>query len=283
VTPLATTWPQIIGEYWPTSRTVSCVDDKDKPHYLELLRVLGAVGGWLARIGPEADRPQPPPPGSPLRADDDLAHPYDLSHAAWLSLTHAVDHLGCLNTLLADAHVVHLFAPYSLVRSALENSSAAVWMLHPPNRIKRLTRRLRFATADIHNGEEAKRLTGSQGPRSEKERINEVRDIARRAGVDADIAVSHVGYSEIVRAAGSALDSEAAVRFSWKLCSGVTHGDLWTTLSAAEKVELPDAPPGLGAFKIEASLPTLKLVTIYANIMTGLGWHLYDQRSRPPF
>jgi hypothetical protein len=40
------------------------VDDKDTPHYAELVRVLGEVDGWLARIDPAAAPPRPPP-GSP--------------------------------------------------------------------------------------------------------------------------------------------------------------------------------------------------------------------------
>jgi hypothetical protein len=107
---------------------VACVNDKDRPDYAELLRLLGLVDGWAARIDPDAGRPQPPP-GSALRGDDLRTHPYELSHAAWHSLSHAVDHLNCLQTLLKDAGLIHIFAPYSLVRSALENASAAVWML----------------------------------------------------------------------------------------------------------------------------------------------------------
>lgn len=263
---------------------MSCVDDKDKPHYVELLRVLGAVDGWLARVDPEAGQPLPAPPGSAMCTDDRLTHPYELGHAAWHSLSHAVDHLNCLRALLSDAGVIHMYAPYSLIRSALENASAAVWMLDPKPRSERLARRLRFAADDIRNHESAKRLVNIVGPRSEKERIAEVRDIARQAGIDPVQAVQKAGYWEIVNAAASVLGSETTViPFTWKLCSGITHGDLWTTLSAAERVELPGAPPGLGTFKITANVQTLMYVTTFATHMTGLGWHLYDQRSRPPF
>jgi hypothetical protein len=84
--------------------------------------------------------------------------------------------------LVRDAGGINMYAPYSLVRSALENASAAVWMLSPPGRLDRLTRRLRFAAADIRNGEDAKRLTGRVGPRTEDERMDQVRNIARAQG-----------------------------------------------------------------------------------------------------
>ena len=163
--------------------TVSCVDDKDRALYAELLRVLGEVDGWVARMDSAADRPQRQS-GSPLRADDDRLHPYELSHAAWHSLIHAVDHLNCLQTVLRDAGLIHMFAPYSLVRSALENACAAVWMLHPPSRPERVARRLRFAAEDIRNGENVKELIGETGPRSKQERMDQVHDVAKRAGVN---------------------------------------------------------------------------------------------------
>jgi hypothetical protein len=133
---------------------VSGVDDQDRPHYVKLLRVLSEVDGWVARIDPaHVGRPHEPAPGSPMRTEDERTHPYELSHAAWHSLIHAVDHLNCLHAVLRDARMIHMFAPYSLVRSALENASAAVWMLHPNVRTTRLVRRLRFAAANIDNSE----------------------------------------------------------------------------------------------------------------------------------
>jgi hypothetical protein len=264
---------------------VSCVDEKDRPHYEELLRLLSQVDGWVRRIDPaHADRPQEPPSGSPLRGDDERTRPYQLSHAAWHSLSHAVDHLNCLHALLRDAHMIHMFAPYSLVRSALENASVAVWMLQPASRPGRVARRLRFAMVDIRNSEEAKRLTGTVGPRSEPDRIDEVRDIARRAGVKETEAVRRVGYKEIVNAAGSTLSpGTSEILLIWKVCSGMTHGDFWTTWNAGDRVELPGAPPGVGAFNFEAKVGILMNVTAAATHMTRLGWQLYDQRSSAPY
>lgn len=259
------------------------MDDQESQHYAELLRVLAEVDGWVARIDPRADRPRPAP-GSPLRADDERLDPYQLSHSVWHSLSHGVDHLNCLRALLRDARVIHMYAPYSLVGCALENASAAVWMLQPPRRVGRVARRLRFATNDIRNGEEAKRLTNQPGTRTEAERMDQVHKIARRAGIDPAEAVRKVGFGEIVKAAGGALSPGADMNFfSWKLCSGITHGDFWTTPGAAQMAELPGAPPGTGTFKITANVKILMYVTTVATHMTSLGWRLYDQRSRPPY
>src|SRR5258708_22160694 len=141
----------------------------------ELLRVLAEVDRWTSRIGSDV-APPGPQSGSALIGDDRHMHPHQLSHAAWSSLSHAVDHLHCLRSLLQDAHVIHMFAPYSLVRGALENASAAVWMLHPSSRIERVGRRLRLATTDIRHSEAAKQLVGQVGPRSKDERMAEVKE-----------------------------------------------------------------------------------------------------------
>lgn len=257
---------------------MTCVEDKDRPHFEELLRRLGEVDSWLARIDPErADRPQEPPVGSPMRTDDERTHPYELSHAAWHALSHAVDPLNCLLALLRDAHMIHMFAPYSLVRSALENSSAAVWMLQPNSRTERLARRLRFATANIENSERVKQLIGAEGPRSKHELINEVRDIARRAGVDEAEAVRHVSYGEITKTVGSTLGLRIVIPVAWSLYSGIAHGDLWPTLSAAtERVELPGAPPEMSTFKITANLQML----MYAVLTSSADWRAKLQHQR---
>ena len=259
------------------------MDERDRSHYLQLLSVLDILDGWLARIDPTANRPQPQR-SSALGADDDLLNPYHLSHAAWHSLSHAIDHLHCLRSLLREAQVIHMYAPYSLVRAALENACAAVWMLQPPRRPDRIERRLRFAMTDIRNGEEAKRLTGQVGSRSEQDRIDQLRDIATRAGVPEPALKRRVAYSEIVEAAGSIGGANsAALVVCWKLCSGMAHGDYWTTFSAAQRTELPGVQPGIGRFKIEANVRTLMHVTTLATQMTAMGWQVYDQRSLSPF
>lgn len=120
------------------------------------------------------------------------------------SLDHCTADLGLTRmwALLHDARIVHMYAPYTLVRGALENACASVWMLQPPDRTERILRRLRFAVNDINHGEEARDLTGQAGPRTKAQRLAQVRQIARQSGADEALAVKPVGYKEIVRTAG---------------------------------------------------------------------------------
>ena len=249
----------------------------------ELLRVLGESDPWIKRVS-SAVGELGPAARSPMGEDDDRLQPYQLSHAAWHSLAHAVDHLVCLQALLGGARLVPMYAPFSLVRAVLENSCAAVWMLQPPRRAERITRRLQFAVTDIRNGEEAKEIVQQPGPRTKQDRLDQVRAIAIGGGISWNSVKSGSGYKDIVQAAGGGTGPAADVIYlSWKLCSGMAHGDFWPTWSGMDRVELPGASPGTGAFKIEANLKLLLHVTGLAVKMTGCGFELYDERCRPPY
>jgi len=217
-----------------------------------------------------------------MRRDDKETHPYETSQAAWHALSHAVDHLHCLRTLLKDAHLMHMYAPYSIARAALENACTAVWLLAPANRSERILRRLRLVAKDIKGGEEAKRLVGSTGPRSESERLDEVRALARRRGIDEHDAVRSIGYAKIVETAGDTSPAgKVPYLLTWRMCSAIAHGDLWATLNVVSREELPGSPPGLAHLRITANVQTLLYAVAFAVKMTSVGWRLYDERSRP--
>jgi hypothetical protein len=157
-------------------------------------------------------------------------------------------------------------------------------MLAPSRRGDRLLRRLRLAAVDIRSGEKAKEILGQAGPRPLEARLDDLRDIARREGLDEREAVRGVGYEEIVRFAGAkTATGEDVARFLWRMCSGIAHGDLWTTLSVADRVELPGAPAGTAHMKITANVETLLVTTSCAMAITGLVWKLLDERSRSPY
>jgi hypothetical protein len=77
--------------------------------------------------------------------------------------------------------MVHMFAPYTVARIAIENASAAVLMLAPPTRNERITRRLRLAADDFHMGASVAKLIGSQQRRTPGDWLDDLRAIARAA------------------------------------------------------------------------------------------------------
>ncbi|MEU7677173.1 hypothetical protein AB0C42_20460 [Micromonospora taraxaci] len=255
--------------------------DEEQQLFAEMFRHLDKIEPWLKRMDPDGPHERPRE-RSQMRRDDKETHPYQLSQAAWHSLSHAVDHLHCLRTLLKDARMMHMYAPYTLARAALENGSAAVWLLAEDDRAERILRRLRFAALDIRGGEAMKKLVGATGPRSETERLNDIRSIAKRRGVSEVAAVKAPSYAEIVKTAGDTMASGQKVfQICWRMCSAIAHGDFWATLNVVNRTELPGAPAGFAHMKITANVQSLFFVVFFAVEMTAAGWRLYDAQSSP--
>jgi hypothetical protein len=258
------------------------MDDEDRRHLAETVRILSEAAPWAACTYAAASPPEPAP-RSPLCGDDRKAHPYDLSNAAWRHLSNAVDHLACLHAVLDAAKAIHMNAPFTLVRGALENECEAVWLLEPGKRNERLARGFRLALADVRHSEEVKRLTGRPGPRTKQARIDQIHDLAKQARLGPAALKGGAAYSEIVKAVDQASSADSGIEVSWKVCSAYAHGDMWASLGASRRTPMPGATkPGTGIFKIEADLRLLTTVTASAVAVTRLGWQLYDQRCCPP-
>ncbi|WP_431916983.1 hypothetical protein [Micromonospora wenchangensis] len=253
--------------------------DDEQQLFAEMFGQLDKIEPWLKRMDPDGPRERPQE-RSELSRDNKETEPHQLSQAAWHSLSHAVDHLHCLRTLLKDAHMMHMYAPYSLARAALENASAAVWLLAPDDRAERILRRLRFAALDVRGGEAARKLLDAPGPKTQTERLGELRAIAKRRDLDEDAAVKHVGYAEIVKAAGDTMRSgNTPFLLTWRMCSAIAHGDFWATINVVSTEELPGAPPAIAHLKVTANVRTLFFAVYFAVAMTSTGWRLFDQRG----
>lgn len=247
------------------------------------LKTLEAFGPWIARCNSDVPSHQAVGAGSALRGDDARVHPYNTSHAVWSALSHGVDHVHAVRSLLRDARALHNYAPYTLLRAAIENAATAVWLLAPINRAERVERRLRLAVSDINGGEEVKELIGQPGPRSKTERMQQIRSLAAgMSGVNVDRAAAPIGYRKIVEAAGEQIELGADhTRLLWHMGSGIAHGDLWATVSAAQAVPLPGAPAGIAHMRVTASMNAVFLMVVAAHQLTEKGFTLYELRSRP--
>ncbi|BCJ65111.1 hypothetical protein [Polymorphospora rubra] len=246
--------------------------------FSKLLAILEPVESWLARISPtnpdmkiDAD--------SPLAADDKLTHPYPTSYAAIALFGHAIDHIHMLRVAL-HAGTLNIYAPYTLVRGALENAASIAWLLAPDDQSTRLIRRFRLAVVDINMSERVKELMGYVGPRSKNERLDEIRDLALKAGLSPADAARRLTFSDIV----SDADQESPlpdkkVKLVWNICSGMAHGDPWATLGGNRLVELPGAPPGTKHMQNSSDVENLLFVTFTARRMIEHAFQLYDQRG----
>src|SRR4051794_35524272 len=73
-------------------------------------------------------------PGSDLLADDEATAYVQTSHIVQAHVAYAVDHLNALRALIVDAELIPMGAGFTLIRAAIENACAVVWLLGPDER-----------------------------------------------------------------------------------------------------------------------------------------------------
>ncbi|WP_328384365.1 hypothetical protein OHQ88_33420 (plasmid) [Micromonospora zamorensis] len=259
------------------------MEEHERPFFDGMLGILDEVDTWRLRLDPEGPR-RTVCASSALAGDDRRVSPHQTSHAAWIALSHAVDHLHAHRTVLRDAAMIHMYAHYSLLRGAFENASTAVWLLGPSGRRERLTRRLRYAAADIRNGERVREMMAAPARRPAADRLDDLRAIASRWGLDENLATKGVSTTEVVRAAGEHdVIGQTVAQLVWNLCSGTAHGDFWSMVALSDRVELPGAPAGIAHVRISANVERMFFLTFFSAAMISKGWALYDQRSASPY
>lgn len=221
---------------------------------------------------------------SPLARDDEWADPYQVSHAVKACIVAGVDHLHAVKVLIIDAQKLHVAAPASLVRGALENMATAYWILHPSSRAERVTRCLRWHwknATDQHRALEPLKLPDY---RPQEQRLARILEIAGcNAGID--VAAVKRGYTSTaaVTYADAHVDSRLGVLLPWQLCSGFAHGRPWASLSFSEREEHPTGDPNVMAVRFSTDLMrALYLVWEAMNLTQDL-LKLHEQRSRPPY
>ncbi len=188
--------------------------------------------------------PEPPEPASELRRDDDALRPYELSHTVSLSTGIAVDHLEALRALLVDAGRTQPWAPYSLLRGALENAATALWLIGPDDPTERRYRRLRLAWNDVHEGASARDLLPN--PPEEKSTLAEREKRLRELAPDDRDIAGRWSYRTALRGAADFLGgvSPELLEVVWATYSGLSHGKWWATVSMLEREVAPGSRDG---------------------------------------
>jgi hypothetical protein len=273
-------------------RRVTAIDDHDieQQELRRLKKSLAQVDEWLPRTDPAALNHSP---HSPIAGDDRKTNPFQTSHAVASALLVAVDHAHALRRLMEGCEKCNpselrflLNSYYSLLRGALENASRAIWLLAPERRSERVLRRLRLQADNIVNSNSAASLLGATPNRPKSVRLDRVREIADRAGVDPDQAVRRPVNREVVRSAGSyigkSVSHEDHIEALWRACSGAAHGDTWAALSLHDK-EVMERGQGIVLANLTASTRAVSIFTDETFIVIAAAFHLFDVRNRAPY
>jgi hypothetical protein len=136
----------------------------------------------MERVGTEGEFPIAT--GSSLAGDDAAADPYQVSHVIRMCLTAGTDHLHAVKVLVVDQHVVHVAAPASLARGALETLAAAYWVLQPAQRDERVTRSLRWHAKNMRDAETAVGDLELPGHTPLEEKLSKLDAVAAKRSLD---------------------------------------------------------------------------------------------------
>jgi hypothetical protein len=193
----------------------------------QLSVLLERIEQWHAKTS----QPLPVRRGSLLDVADALSEPFQSSHKIKQHLTNATDHLHALRALFVDARAQHLYAPYTLIRPALENAIAVLFIFRyaTPRSVARET--LRDEWANITEMHRAAITIGVP------KHIADAEKLQRADLIDAAIEQAGFRLNEVKGKAkstsGKMDEVTEAYKLSrmpysmWQMCSAASHGMRW--------------------------------------------------------
>lgn len=214
--------------------------------------------------------------GSSLSHDDEATSPYQLSHAVRLCLVAGIDHLDAMRQLIVADRTLHIAAPFSLARGALEMISAAFWILHPAAKDERITRLLRWHVKNCKDEREVAKISEVAPPPYLESKRRNILEIGQRQRLRRDLIEKGYTSTAAVRYAGE--ESSVKVLLVWQLCSGYAHGRSWA-YRQSDREEYQTADPTVHDVGITSSysstwLPARQTVQLLEEVLRE-----YDIRS----
>ena len=231
--------------------------------------------------------------GSVLERDDRALGSYALSVLILDLLATAIHVSSSLQKLIVmeakEGPLVSapLHGPYSLVRTHLEATSQALWLMAPQAGSARIKRCIQYWCAEV------KLLNGFQAEWSKSFSMpkhigyEDLKVIAAEAGLSlegfpAKKKWTSIGSGDILKSVEFAHDDPTMTWFnSWQLCSGFAHSKQWASRIFAER---PSASNEGTDPRVEGhtSLPVLASVVHEAGLLLDEAARRYGQLSTTP-
>lgn len=196
-------------------------------------------------------------PGSELFEDDAATAPFHTSHLVHYALNVSSDALRTALVVLADGKDIQvpIIGLYPLLRTVIEGSALATWLVSPDERQLRVARTLEARLSDLSHDDKAVvvasslELTDDAAARSAKQKMR--RENARRVRSEKRRLLDHAdrlgveinergmpGFGPILEAIAPVIGMEVGeVRGAWHFVSGLTHPSLSRAISMA-KIEV---------------------------------------------
>ena len=217
---------------------------------------------------------------SSLSKDDRDTDPYQLSHAVRHCSAIGTDNLHALTQLVVKDQVLHLSAPYTLARAALEVFSAAFTMLHPSSRTVRIENLLRWHAQNINDQHKATNslALNEKLTRTKEEKLDNLESIANRHGVGRQF---RQGATSTHAAKYATQHTNHDVLLCWQICSGFAHGRQWASLGTSDRETFDTDDPNVSYLRMTSSLTTVLYPVNGAELLLRDLIKLWENRSRP--
>jgi hypothetical protein len=219
-------------------------------------------------------------PGSELADDDRATAPFHTSHLVHYALNVASDALRTTLVLMDDGADIRvpIIGLYPLLRTVIEGSALATWLVAPVDQGERPKRTLDTRLSDVLHDDKAvivaatiepsdgardrtdKSKTLRENARDVRLQKRRLRDHAARVGVALDPS-GRPGFGPMLQAVAPVIGmSVGEVRGVWHFVSGLTHPSLSRAISMAE-VELrgPRGDDGTRLATTSANLTTVNM------------------------
>lgn len=189
-------------------------------------------------------------PGSLLFEDDQATYPFPISNDVRYLLLVAADNLSGLRSMIVEDTKngvptlnLHVFAPYTLIRNAIECAATALWIMAPAERHERVLRLAQFELEDAKKNQAALTAFGGNGEETFIRKKGIIEGIIQPYGELSWKSVAN-GFriTELLRTIGSLPELEGLNPLGkWQIASGMAHGKRWAGTLISDLKE--DAQP----------------------------------------
>jgi hypothetical protein len=147
-----------------------------------------------------------------------------------------------------------------------------------------LARRFRWLLADARNRDKLLEVIESTHRPNYANRLQAVTELAAARGIELSECVKPCGFGGIMRAAAPAMNLKPeGAEATWRMLSGMTHGDSWATLGLGEQERLASEAVGVLSYRLTTSLDRLASFCQVVAGCLGTAYELFQQRRQAQF
>ncbi|WP_139000232.1 hypothetical protein [Rhodococcus zopfii] len=255
-----------------TTPTQEAANEAGRVATSRLLGTLGPIEHKRTTVG------YPIHPHSSLALDHQRMPGLQVGHSIDRALHHSLDCLWGLDQLLKKTGPQH-YAPYLLIRGALESAATAVWLLDPDDRTTRLQRRVAIAVNNEHETSKAIAAAGRKDDYDPDRWKTGMSALLSKAGLSLKDC-QWKSYSAIVRDIDDAPNTVKSIELAWRACSGMSHGKLWSFQMFAAESNRRDT--GNGTIQADYTPSYHSLATVLDTVVQTVhrADALYDTRRQ---